>query len=55
MFSCADADPRNERCLRLLENLNFKREGLLRERYHVNGELQDAVVLGLLRSEWQGS
>lgn len=51
----ADADPRNERCLRLLERLNFKREGLLRERYHVGGELQDAVVLGLLHSEWRGS
>jgi RimJ/RimL family protein N-acetyltransferase len=51
----ADADPRNERSLRLLERLNFQREGLLRERYHVSGEVQDAVVLGLLRSEWRGS
>jgi RimJ/RimL family protein N-acetyltransferase len=51
----ADADPRNERCLRLLERLNFRREGLLRERYHVNGEVQDAVVLGLLHSEWRRS
>jgi RimJ/RimL family protein N-acetyltransferase len=51
----ADADPRNERSLRLLERLNFRREGLLRERYHVNGEVQDAVVLGLLRSEWPRS
>lgn len=50
----ADADPRNERSLRLLERLNFKREGLLRERYHVSGEIQDAVVLGLLHSEWRG-
>lgn len=46
----ADADPRNERSLRLLERLGFEREGLLRERYHVNGEIQDAVILGLLRS-----
>lgn len=45
----ADADPRNERSLRLLERLGFEREGLLRERYRVNGEIQDAVVLGLLR------
>jgi RimJ/RimL family protein N-acetyltransferase len=50
----ADADPRNERCLHLLEKLSFKREGLLRERYHVSGEIQDAVVLGLLHSEWRG-
>jgi len=47
----ADADPRNERSLRLLEGLGFRREGLLRERYHVGGEIQDAVVLGLLRRE----
>lgn len=51
----ADADPRNERSLRSLERLNFRREGLLRERYHVNGEVKDAVVLGLLRAEWSAS
>jgi RimJ/RimL family protein N-acetyltransferase len=47
----ADVDPRNERSLRSLERLGFVREGLLRERYHVGGEVQDAVLLGLLRSE----
>jgi ribosomal-protein-alanine N-acetyltransferase len=31
----ADADPRNERCLRVLERLGFQREGLLRERYNI--------------------
>ena len=51
----ADADPRNERSLRLLERQGFRREGYLRERYHLNGEIQDAVFLGLLRSEWRGS
>jgi len=51
----ADADPRNERSLRLLERCGFKREGVLRERYFVNGEVQDAVVLGLLRAEWRAS
>ena len=49
----ADADPRNDRSLRLLEKLGFRREGYLRERYHVGNELQDAVLLGLLRSEWR--
>jgi ribosomal-protein-alanine N-acetyltransferase len=49
----ADADPRNERSLRLLERLGFRREGLLRERYLVGGELQDAVVFGLLRRDSQ--
>ena len=49
----ADVDPRNTRSLRLLERLGFQREGYLRQRYHLNGELQDAIVLGLLRAEWK--
>ena len=48
----ADVDPRNERSLRLLERLGFRREGYLRERYFVGGERQDAVMVGLLRPEW---
>jgi RimJ/RimL family protein N-acetyltransferase len=48
----ADADPRNDRSLRLLERLGFRREGVLRERYWINGERQDALMLGLLRAEW---
>lgn len=47
----ADVDPRNEASLRLLDKLGFKREGYLRERYDVNGELQDTVLLGLLARE----
>ncbi len=50
----ADVDPRNERSIRAIERLGFKREGYLRERYHVNGELQDAVLYGLLRRDWVG-
>ena len=49
----ADVDPRNERSLRLLERLGFRREGHLRERYYINGERQDALMMGLLRSEWK--
>jgi RimJ/RimL family protein N-acetyltransferase len=49
----ADVDPRNESSLRLLEVLGFRREGLLRARYHVAGEVQDSVLLGLLRNDWQ--
>jgi RimJ/RimL family protein N-acetyltransferase len=51
----ADADPRNARSLKLLERLGFRREGYLRERYLVGGEVQDAVFLGLLRGEWSRS
>lgn len=49
----ADVDPRNTASLRTLEKLGFVREGYQRERYHVNGEVQDSVLLGLLRREWR--
>jgi RimJ/RimL family protein N-acetyltransferase len=49
----ADTDPRNTRSIRVLERLGFRREGLLREHYLVTGEAQDALVFGLLRSEWR--
>jgi len=48
----ADIDPRNDASIRLVEKLGFRREGLLRERYHVNGEVQDSVIYGLLRREF---
>jgi RimJ/RimL family protein N-acetyltransferase len=48
----ADVDPRNEGSLRILERLGFQREGLLRERWNVNGEIQDTAFLGLLAKEW---
>ena len=47
----ADADPRNEASIRILKRLGFSEEGYLRERYLLGGEPQDAVFLGLLRSE----
>ncbi len=49
----ADVDPRNARSLALAEALGFVREGYLRERYLVAGELQDTVLLGLLAREWR--
>ena len=48
----ADVDPRNHASLRCLEKLGFRKEGYARERYHLGGELQDAVLYGLLRSEF---
>jgi RimJ/RimL family protein N-acetyltransferase len=47
----ADVDPRNGQSIRSLERLGFEREGYLREHYIVNGETQDGVLFGLLRSE----
>ena len=49
----ADVDPRNENSIRLLERLGFRREGCQRERYIVGEEIQDALLLGLLRPEWR--
>ena len=49
----ADVDPRNAKSIHLLERLGFRREGFQRERYFVGGEIQDALLLGLLRPEWR--
>ena len=48
----ADVDPRNQGSLNTLEALGFRREGSLRQRWQVAGELQDSVLMGLLASEW---
>ncbi len=48
----ADVDPRNTPSLRLLAALGFQEEGLLRQRYEHMGEIQDALILGLLRDDW---
>jgi RimJ/RimL family protein N-acetyltransferase len=51
----ADVDPRNGPSIRTLERLGFQREGYLRERWKVNGEVQDALFYGLLRREWEAT
>ena len=49
----ADVDPRNSASLQTVERLGFQREGYLRERWQVNGEIQDTVFYGLLRADWE--
>ncbi|HHY56636.1 MAG TPA: GNAT family N-acetyltransferase [Chloroflexi bacterium] len=51
----ADIDPRNTGSARTLERLGFQKEGHLRERWVVNGEVSDTVWYGLLRREWQNT
>lgn len=51
----ADVDPRNAASIRTLERLGFQREGYLRERWQVNGEIQDALFYGLLRPDWESA
>ena len=48
----ADIDPRNCASCRLVEKLGFMREGVLRERWHVAGDLQDSAMYGLLARDW---
>jgi len=48
----ADVDPNNRPAIALLERNGFTEEGILRERYRMNGELQDAVIYGLLHNEF---
>jgi RimJ/RimL family protein N-acetyltransferase len=48
----ADVDPRNTGSIQVLEGQGFQREGYQRERYFLDGEVQDAVLYGLLRREW---
>ena len=49
----ADIDPRNTPSARALERLGFVREGHLRERWIVAGEVCDSWIYGLLASEWK--
>jgi [ribosomal protein S5]-alanine N-acetyltransferase len=48
----ADIDPRNEASGKVLEKLGFKREGYMKERWIVNGEICDTIFYGLLKSNW---
>lgn len=48
----ADVDPRNAASLKVLERLGFQREGHLRERWIVGGEISDSLMYGLLQRHW---
>jgi RimJ/RimL family protein N-acetyltransferase len=45
----AEADPRNERCLRLLTRLGFRETGRAARTYHIGGEWSDSVYLSLMK------
>ncbi len=49
----ADVDPRNMASARSLERLGFLKEGYMRERWIVDGEVSDTSFYGLLRSDWR--
>jgi ribosomal-protein-alanine N-acetyltransferase len=48
----AEIDPRNAASAKLLGRLGFVREGLLRQRWDLKGEVTDSGLYGLLRAEW---
>ena len=48
----ADVDPRNLASVKSLERLGFRKEGHLRERWIVGGEVSDSGLYGLLRRDW---
>ena len=50
----ADIDPRNEASRQLLARLGFRREGLLRQRFLIDGSASDSEIFGLLQEEWRG-
>lgn len=45
--------PENIPSLKLVDKFNFTREGQLRKHYLKDGNLEDSVVFGLLKEEWE--
>jgi RimJ/RimL family protein N-acetyltransferase len=43
----------NPRAQHVYEAVGFRREGLLREALHWDGEYHDTVVMGILRADWE--
>jgi RimJ/RimL family protein N-acetyltransferase len=46
----ADTDPENTASIKILERFGFEREGLFRDRWLVNGDWCDSLMLGLVRN-----
>lgn len=45
--------PRNKRSIKLVRNLGFRREGLLRQRYFDEfGQFTDDILFSMLKSDW---
>lgn len=45
--------PSNKRSAAVAERLGFKIEGVIRQSYFFNGKLEDLIITGLLKSEWE--
>jgi len=51
----AEIDPQNSASGKALEKMGFIKEGLLRERWEINGVISDSGLYGLLKSDFQKS
>ena len=51
---CADVDPDNAASIALLEDLGFRREGVLRDEWETHIGVRDSLILGLVAAEWTG-
>ncbi len=49
----ATTSPGNIASQRIVQKLGFKKEGVLRSTYFVNGRYDNSVIFGLLRKEWE--
>jgi ribosomal-protein-alanine N-acetyltransferase len=50
----ADADPRNDASIKILEKHNFKIVGTREKTFEINGVWVDSVDLELRREDWRG-
>jgi len=48
----ADIDSKNKKTAILLKNMGFKKEGCLKERWIVNGQVTDSEIYGLTKKEY---
>ena len=49
----AEIDPSNAASGRALERLGFSQEGLLRQRWIIDGQISDSALYGLLSDDWR--
>lgn len=50
----AEIDPENQSSAKVLEKLGFSREGLLRQRWEINGIVSDSALYGMLEDDRLG-
>ena len=48
----ATITPGNDASVQVLKKLNFTREGIVRERDLIKGQLEDGIIMSLLRREY---